>query len=572
LRTFLAALAIMSFVNLTTHSQAFATSESILWNFGNGNDGADPFGGLIADKNGNLYGTTYIGGTHFSASDNGGIVFELTPPSTTGGDWTESVLWNFGDGNDGNSAVGTLLMDPSGNLYGTTSQGGASNDGTVFELKAPATTGGEWTESVLWSFGNGKDDGSDPQSNGLIMDASGDLYGTTSKGGTHGQLNVTGFGGGTVFELKPPATPGGDWTESVLWNFGKGKDGDSPFFGLIPDKNGNLYGTTAYGGTFASSANNGGTVFELKPPATAGGDWTESILWNFGKGNDGFAAYTDLIMDSSGNLYGTTFFGGIFGGSPADGTVFKLIAPSTSSGKWTESVLWNFGNGTDGVWPYGGVIADTSGNLYGTTNHDGGTVFELTPPSTIGGDWTESILWGFGSGTDGAGPEAGLLMDISGNLYGTTTEGGTTLSGSDDGGTVFEINPTASGSPTPTPTSTPTPTPTTELTASAELLNFSNVDATKTSKPKKVTLTNKGTFAAQISSVTATAPFTIAGGANTCTGESIAPKKKTCSFYVEFAPTTVGEVSGGSIEVTYNGTSPAIALKGNGIAIKLKKP
>jgi hypothetical protein len=131
---------------------------------------------------------------------------------------------------------------------------------------------------------------------------------------------------------------------------------------------------------------------------------------------------------------------------------------------------------------------------------------------------------------------------------------------------VFEINPTAPGTPTPTPS--PTPTPTTQLTASTKLLNLGNVDVTKTSKPKKVTLTNRGSFAAQISSVTATAPFSIGGGANTCAGESIAPKKKTCSFYVEFAPTTVGEVSGGSIDVTYNGTSPSIALQGKGVATK----
>jgi hypothetical protein len=161
-------------------------------------------------------------------------------------------------------------------------------------------------------------------------------------------------------------------------------------------------------------------------------------------------------------------------------------------------------------------------------------------------------------------------MDTSGNLYGTTTGGGTYASASDNGGTVFEINPTAPGTPTPTPTATPTPT--TQLTASTRLLNLGNVDATKTSKPKKVTLTNRGSFAAQISGVTATAPFSVAGGANTCTGASIAPKKKTCSFYIEFAPTTVGEVSGGSIEVTYNGMSPAVALKGNGIATKVKKP
>jgi Abnormal spindle-like microcephaly-assoc'd, ASPM-SPD-2-Hydin len=234
--------------------------------------------------------------------------------------------------------------------------------------------------------------------------------------------------------------------------------------------------------------------------------------------------------------------------------VFELIPPAKGGGSWNESILWSF-NGTDGGSPRASVIMDTSGNLYSTT-HDGGTnsqgtAFELTPPSTIGGNWTESVLWSFGnvSVKDGAQPWDGLIMDNSGNFYGTTIfadQRGVIMGG----GTVFEVSTR------------------TVLAASPAKLNFGNVVAPGTSKPKKVTLTNKGTVGvgAQISTITATAPFTIAGGANTCSGQTIAPKK-TCTFAVEFAPTTVANVTG-SINVTYNGASPAVALGGNGIAAR----
>jgi hypothetical protein len=201
---------------------------------------------------------------------------------------------------------------------------------------------------------------------------------------------------------------------------------------------------------------------------------------------------------------------------------------------------------------------DGSGNLYGTTNGGGayaspsdrgGIAFELMPPSASGGNWTEAILWSFGNGKDGVVPVAGLLRDSNGNLFGTTNLGG---SSSEGWGTVFEIATQ------------------TLLTASPTKVNFGNIDTTETSKPKKVTLTNKGNVPAQISSVTATAPFSIAGGPNTCLGEAIA-LKKTCSFFVEFAPTAVANATG-AIDVTYDGTSPGVALAGNGIAMKSRKP
>jgi len=174
-----ATLAVLSFLNLSAHNQAFAAYESLLWSFGNGSDGQSPLAGLIMDNKGSLYGTTAGQGPFGGAPGPGGTVFKITPPSTAGGDWTESVLWSFGTGTDGSGPSASLIMDINGDLYGTTYRGGAYGAGTVFELTP--TTGGSWTETILWSFGNGSDGGS-PYSS-LIMDTNGNLYGTTRAGG-----------------------------------------------------------------------------------------------------------------------------------------------------------------------------------------------------------------------------------------------------------------------------------------------------------------------------------------------------------------------------------------------------
>jgi uncharacterized repeat protein (TIGR03803 family) len=439
----------LAVVSLTANHQAFGQTatptatpiptERILWNF-DSIDGAKPAAGLIVDRKGNLYSTTSEGGAYGY-----GTVFELTPPPTVGGSWTESVLWSF-NGSDGREPLAGLIADKSGNFYGTTIEGGGYSQpvggGTVFELTPPPTAGGSWTESILWSFGSGGD-GSYPFA-GVIMDKSGNLYGTTGDGGT--------YGSGTVFELTPPSTVGGSWTESILWNFGNGSDGQNPAAGVIMDKSGNLYGTTFMGGIYQGPFDTSwGTVFKLTPPSISGGNWTESILWNFGNFGDGQNPAAGVIMDARGNLYGTTELGGNYGvnfpGLPADGgTVFELIPPPTGGGDWSESLLWDFAQGEDGANPGAGVIMDARGNLYGTTELGGaygrgdfvvgGTVFELTPPQTGG---SESILWSFfSSDTDGYQPSGGLLMDTNGNLYGTTTLGGTSPDAA--AGTVFEIS------------------------------------------------------------------------------------------------------------------------------------
>ena len=422
----------LAIVNSAAHSQAFGATESIRWNFGNGTDGAAPEAGLIMDRRGNLYGTTATGGADVGPSG-GGTVFELTP------DGGESVLWNFGSGTDGAFPGGGLITDKQGNLYGTTAIGGAYGRGTVFKLTPPSTDGGNWTEAILWNFNPNGTDGFSPRA-GVIMDRRGNLYGTTQLGGNYGP--------GTVFKLSPPATSGGNWSEAILWNFGGySTDGAEPETSLITDKEGNLYGTTTGGGAYKAFLPPffDGTVFRLSPPSTSGGSWTESILWNFGNGNDGNTPFAGLITDKGGNLYGTTYFGGAQGAS-GYGTVFELMPPSTSAGDWTESIVWNF-DGTDGANPLDGLLMDSSGKLYGTAENDGtyfgGTAFELTPPSTSGGSWTEAILWSFGNGADGKFP-GGLIMDRSGNLHGTTGSGGAyddiSAGGSDAGGTVFEIS------------------------------------------------------------------------------------------------------------------------------------
>ncbi len=373
--------------------------EKVLYSFaGSPGDGASPHG-VVMDAAGNLYGTASAGGTGH------GTVFELTPGAD--GSWTEKVLHTFSDSPDG-SDPSCPIIDAAGNLYGTTWQGGANGGGTVFELTPGA--GGSWTEKVLHSFGNHMD-GSFPGC-GLVFDAAGNLYGTTYSGGQNGM--------GTVFELTPDGS--GGWTEQVLHHF-TNADGAFPYSGLIFDGAGNLYGTTSGGGWY-----NNGTVFELTP--TIGGSWTESVLHSFNNRGAGGANPVAGLLLVAGNLYGTTGQG--------TGRVFELTP--IGGGSWTETVLLNF-YGADGADPYASLIFAGAGNLYGTTVEGGtynrGTVFELAPDGR--GGWTGKVLYNFGNGTDGFWPYNSLITDATGNLYSTTSEGGTYGQG-----TVFRLAPAVS--------------------------------------------------------------------------------------------------------------------------------
>jgi uncharacterized repeat protein (TIGR03803 family) len=344
-------------------------TEKVLHNFSNnGSDGFWPTGGLAFDAAGNLYGTTYLGGSYYCYGGyKCGTVFELT--RTTGGDWTEKVLHSF-NGTDGSYVQAGLIIDSAGNLYGTTYGGGTYGDGTVFELTPNSHVADRgWTEKVLHNFNNDGTDGVYPYA-GLIIDASGNLYGTTSYGGTYDCYDDDGYHCGTVFELTPMA--GGVWKEKVLHSFGNGTDAAYPYGGLAFDAAGNLYGTTYGGGTYSD-----GTVFELTPNShVADGGWTEEVLHSFGTGTDAAYPHGGLIIDAAGNLYGMTYRGGFYG----YGTVFELTP--RAGGDWTEEVLHSFNNnGTDGVDPYAGLMFDSAGNLYGTTYGGGayshGTVFEI---------------------------------------------------------------------------------------------------------------------------------------------------------------------------------------------------
>jgi uncharacterized repeat protein (TIGR03803 family) len=326
--------------------------ESELHTFENdGRDGEDPYSGLILDTEGNVYGTTSSGGTHFS-----GVVFELTHHGA--GIWDETVLYNFcarQNCNDGGSPTAGLVMDHAGNLYG------AAHD--VFELSRGS---GHWEEKVLHRFcswpncRDGSGAGSTP-----ILDATGNLYATAEEGGR----NCSSCG--VVLELTPAS--GGRWKELVLHAFdNNGKDGYTPGNGaaLIMDGSGNLYGTTETGGCC------GGIVFKLTP--VSNGHWKETILYNFKPGANGSFPTAGVIMDKAGNLYGTTADGGST--SCGCGVIYKL-AP-TKNGKWTYSVLHRF-SGADGAFPAGSLMLDDKGNIYGGTvlggSTDNGVIFELTP-------------------------------------------------------------------------------------------------------------------------------------------------------------------------------------------------
>jgi uncharacterized repeat protein (TIGR03803 family) len=382
---------------------ATAQQEKVILNFEHTVEGGqNPTQGLVIDSNGNLYGTTSGNG------ENGvGIVFELMPQKN--GKWVEKRLYQLHNNRFATNSC--LIFDSAGNLYTNVEVAGAYRAGEVLKL-TPATTG-EWTAIVLHTFN--RTDGLNPIGC-LTFDSAGNLYGATAGGGAHG--------GGTVFELTPMT--GGYWTETILHNFKRiESDGGYPNGSLVFDSAGNLYGTTR-GGTLTDY----GCVFKLSP-SDSGSGWSETVLHTFtNKGTSGYYPYAGLIVDSWGILYGTTFSGGADG----QGTVFAL---SPGYGFWT---LHSF-NGLDGSGPWAALAMDSKGNLYGTTASGGfygwGSVFELT---TTRDGLTYWLLHSFDwSSYDGATPVASVVLDASGNLYGTTEYGGDSMGDYD--GTVFEISP-----------------------------------------------------------------------------------------------------------------------------------
>ncbi len=289
----------------------------------------------------------------------------------------------------------------------------------VFQLAPPAVQGGAWTETVLYTFS--LSDGSGPIG-GLIFDQAGNLYGTTAGGGP-GK-------GGNVFKLTPPATSGGSWTFTILHNFNSSTSSTAYAGGCGPNANvtlgpnGSLYGTTSYCG-----ANGGGVVFKLSPPANGHTGWQETVLHTFGPANtlgDGALPRGGVIVGKGGVLFGTTSQGGTHYG----GIAYELFPPVTSGGAWTEQILTSFTGGTVGYQAWGNLVLNSNGALYGVTAAS--NLYKLTPPAISGNPWTETVLCTFG-GSNGSVPLAGVLQ-LNGALYGATSTGGP-----DSFGTVYEI-------------------------------------------------------------------------------------------------------------------------------------
>jgi len=430
--------------------------EKVLYSFQGPPDGAVPAGAMAFDKAGNLYGVTTLGGVGPCAPTQCGTVFQLQPPATKGGAWTEQVLHIFGGHakGDGNTPAGGVIFDAAGNLYGTTAYGGTGNCvvlgsksgcGTVFVMKPPATKGGKWTENVLYSFKSGKD-GYLPNGD-LVFDHAGNLYGATEFGGGFGSCDAPFYQFcGTIFELSPPKVKSGKWTEKVLYHFKSGKDGANPNGGLVLDGVGNIYGTTYVGGSTTLCVFTGfvgcGTVFKLGKPGNPSGVWRERVLYAFtGLPSDGLHPVAGLARRSNGNLYGTT----LGGGTQEDGVIFQLIPPTKGGTQWNETLIHNFSGGSDGGSTLTGLVPDFSGNFYGTSGGGasrGGLLFRLntSAANTDVATWNLSVLYNFTGSPDGYSPVS-LVRAGTGVLYGATLYGGTGQACRGGCGAVFQAKP-----------------------------------------------------------------------------------------------------------------------------------
>ena len=296
-------------------------TKSLIYSFAGDSDGAFPTGPPVISPNGTIFGTTQYGGPagDCSGTQSGcGTVFALAPPASPGESWTETLLYNFRGDDDGANPGGGLVVGENGSLFGTTPAGGEYLKGSVFELDPPASTGGAWTKTVIYSFSGKDGDGYQPSS-GLVAGPGGMLYGATALGGNSD--------GGTVFALYPP-TSGGPWAERVLYRF-EVQDGFLPVpnGNLAIGKSGALFGTTPHAGTAAHSCSYGcGTVYGLYPPSD-GGAWTERVLHSFAGGSDGASPLGGLVIGGDGALYGTTLYGGDVSCKPpiGCGTAFRLV-------------------------------------------------------------------------------------------------------------------------------------------------------------------------------------------------------------------------------------------------------
>ena len=382
----------------------------------NGSNGAQPLAGVVFDKLGNLYGTTSMGGL------GAGVVFRLSP---NGNGWTETVLYQFGSRTkDGTFPVGKVVLDNKGNIFGTTNRGGAFDAGTIFELKR---NGSSYSEIVLHSFGNGTD-GAYPTS-GLIADAAGNGYGTTYYGGTGTNCTALGVTSscGTVYQVSGK----NGFTYKVIHNFTGGSDGAFPWSDLSMDASGHLFGECVYGSGYGK-----GLLYEM---INSNGQWTEKLIHPWGNKDDGTYIYGGVTFDPVGNMFGVSSQGGAHGGQ---GTLFEF---TTDGNSWLEHNLHGFGTALDGQFPMGSLVVDSADDIFGVTRDGGvygyGMVYEVLFTQN---NWVEKDLHDFTGGNDGATTYATMVADANGNLYGTTTYGGSARAcgtGPVPGcGVVFEIS------------------------------------------------------------------------------------------------------------------------------------
>lgn len=403
---------IFSFATILT-LQSWAGSGKVLYSFTGKNDGASPYGPLVFDSAGNLYGTTYAGGTSGQ-----GTVFKL---SLANGKWTETVIHNFaGYPNDGGGPESGLVFDAAGNIYGTTWTGGKNAAGTVYKLARQSN--GTYKQNILYNFNccDGSDGAQNP-SQGVYLDGNNTIYGVTQYGGNVILCYDDEVGCGTFYKLTRDSS---GWHETVLYNFAQTPDGALPWGPLVRDKTGNFYGASLFGG----SSDYSGTVFKLAPGSK--GEWTESVVYT--DDTDSGEGVMGVALDNAGNLYAV--------GSPG----VTELTPN-SSGGFTPTRIYSFGNPPSPGNPYSGVVISKSGVLYGTTAWGGGgsklscggngcgTVYQVKETS---GQWSGSVVYNFLNSAKGDGPQAPVILDSKGNLYGTTAGGGAYGYGA-----VYEVTP-----------------------------------------------------------------------------------------------------------------------------------
>lgn len=452
-------------------------TKSILYAFQGGADGLGVDAGVVFGPNGVLYGTTTGGGVGGAYAR--GTIYRLVPPAPGQSAWTKETIYSFQTDADGKYPIGGLVFGSDGAIYGATDQGGARGAGTVYRLSPPAAGQTGWTKAILVNFAPRS--GQYPRDT-LFFDPRGSLYGVTLNGGAYGlgtvykvalpaapsiqkdKTEIAAFDGGaggadsygalrfangrlygvsysggvagfgTIFELSPAG--GGAWSKSVIHDFAGGSDGARPAAGVVAGTDGSLFGTTQFGGT-----SDGGTVYRLIPPAAGATQWTKQVLYRFQAATDGANPLAQLTFDrTSGALYGALSAGA---GSANAGAIFKLAPPDPGGSAWTQTTIYRFTGGANGAGPRGGVVLDTSGAIYGATYAGGGQnkgqLFKLKPPAVGQTDWTKQALVNF-AGVNGANPEGALLFDSAGALYGATRAGG-----ANDKGVVFKLTPPETG-------------------------------------------------------------------------------------------------------------------------------